>query len=222
MRKLFTKDNQFIMYKKIATKRNIFILIAILIGVVVIASLYQDTQGTAAFTAQLDALAQDGPEVVADGEVDVDAVSEDVAAIQSIIQETKDAWCAGDGTAYAAVFTQHADFISFDGTHTIGREVIADSHQELFDRFMANTCLRGYVKRIKFLNEQTAIVYVVGGTRFDGREIVRRPSIQTYVAVKHNDDWFLSTFHNGRIDRVEERSLPRLMWLAIETFVLRR
>jgi len=132
-----------------------------------------------------------------------------------------EAWCEGDREKYASSFTENADFISFDGTHTIGRDKVATSHQELFDGFLKNTCLRGYIERIKFADD-VAIVSVKSGTRFNGSETVRRPSIQTYVAVKENDEWLFSAFHNSRIDLVEDRNFLRLMWLGIETVVFRR
>jgi uncharacterized protein (TIGR02246 family) len=149
-------------------------------------------------------------------------VSAKVAAIERIYEIHNEAWCQGDGQLYASVFSTDADFISFDGTHTIGRENIATSHQELFDRFMGNTCLEGRLERVKFLVPNAAVVYVVSGTRFGTSEVVRRPSIQTYLAVEQDGHWRFASFHNGRIDRVEDRHFLRLVWLGLETFVLRR
>lgn len=188
--------------------------------------LYKDNRKSERFTAKLEALLKREPEVLLTGvgakEADERARTADVRQIQSIYQKHNDAWCHGDGDAYASVFTEDADFIAFDGSHTTGREAIAASHQELFDRYLQNTCLQGAIERIKFLSADTATVYVLSGTRFDNRQVVRRPSIQTYVAVRQNDRWLFSSFHNGRIDPVQDWNVLRLGWLGAKTWLFRR
>ena len=188
--------------------------------------LYQDNRRSEAFTAELEILAKQEPKVVAPAFVgkgaDEQTRATDVKRIRSIYDRHNQAWCDGDGEAYASVFTADADFIAFDGTHTVGRAEIAASHQELFDRYLQNTCLQGAIERIKFLGADTAVTYVRSGTRFDGGELVRRPSIQTYVAVRQDDGWRFAGFHNGRIDPVQERSVLRLAWLGVKTWLLRR
>lgn len=175
------------------------------------------------FTVELQESRPQGPDVIfSDGLLAHDEASSKVAAIERIYNIHNDAWCKGDGHLYASVFTNDADFISFDGTHTTGRDDIARSHQELFDRFLSNTCLEGRITRIKFLGPDVAVVHVVSGTRFGDSDVVRRPSIQTYVAAEQDGEWSFSSFHNGRIDRIEDRHFLRLAWLGLETFVFRR
>jgi len=197
----------------------ILVIVAVILG----AYLYRSNQEATLFTQELNALEEKGPEVVVStSDINENNVSQDVSEIQSLLALHYQAWCEGNGAAYAAGFAENADFISFDGTHTIGRGNIDSSHQELFDSFLKNTCLRGYIERIKFVNEDTAIVYVKSGTRFDGKETVQRPSIQTYVAVKQDDAWLFSSFHNGRIDLVDDRNILRKIWLGIQTVIFRR
>lgn len=204
-------------------------ILTILVGSIVLIAaalglyLYQSNMEAVQFTSQLNELQEQDPEVVtSQADEDRQILTGDVKKIQSIYQKHNEAWCEGDGLKYSSVFTEDADFISFDGTHTIGREEIANSHQELFDTFLKNTCLRGYVKRIKFLNEDTAVVYVLSGTKFGDSQVVQRPSIQTYVAVKKGEAWLFTGFHNGRIDRVENRNIFRKMWLGFQTVVLQK
>jgi uncharacterized protein (TIGR02246 family) len=188
--------------------------------------LYQDNKRSEAFTAELEILAKQEPAVVSPDfggkNADEGARAADVKGIRSIYDTHNEAWCDGDGEAYASVFTADADFIAFDGTHTIGRAEFAASHQELFDRYLQHTCLQGAIERIKFLGADTAVAYIRSGTRFDGGELVRRPSIQTYVAVRQDGRWRFASFHNGRIDPVQERSVLRLAWLGVKTWLLRR
>ncbi|GAA3089533.1 SgcJ/EcaC family oxidoreductase [Nonomuraea salmonea] len=55
------------------------------------------------------------------------------AEITALLTRLADAWNAGDATAYAALFTEDADYITFDGTHTEGRAAIEAAHRWLFD-----------------------------------------------------------------------------------------
>lgn len=200
----------------------------VVVGIIAIAVfLYRNNRRSEQFTTDLERLSRRRPEVVLPGsrgnDADDHARAADVKHIQSIYDKHNEAWCRGDGEAYASVFTADADFIAFDGSHTIGRTKIAASHQELFDRHLQNTCLEGAIDRVKFLSADIAIAYVRSGTRFDDSNVVRRPSIQTYVAVRQDDDgWLFTSFHNGRIDPVQDRNLLRLAWLAAKTWVFRR
>jgi uncharacterized protein (TIGR02246 family) len=44
-----------------------------------------------------------------------------------------DAWNTGDSLAFAAPFTDDADFVVFEGTHLKGRQQIASLTQQIFD-----------------------------------------------------------------------------------------
>jgi hypothetical protein len=57
----------------------------------------------------------------------------DEAAIRAFPQQLVDAWNRGSGEAFAAPFTESADFIAFEGTHLKGRQQIAVFHQQIFD-----------------------------------------------------------------------------------------
>jgi hypothetical protein len=62
----------------------------------------------------------------------------DEAAITAIPLQMADAWNQGSGEAFAAPFTEVADFVIFEGTHLKGRREIASFHQQVFD-----TVIRG-------------------------------------------------------------------------------
>jgi uncharacterized protein (TIGR02246 family) len=196
-------------------------VVVLVLGVAMAVYLVRGHRQHARFTTEL--RRHSGPDVVLSGvQMMQDDAAAQVAAIERIYDIHNEAWCKGDGDVYASVFTEDADFISFDGTHTTGRDAIARSHQELFDRFLSGTCLEGRITRVKFLRPDAAVVHVVSGTRFGDSDVVRRPSIQTYVAVEQDGEWRFSSFHNGRIDRIEDRPFLRLAWLGLETFVFRR
>lgn len=145
----------------------------------------------------------------------------DEAAIRELFQQLLDDWGRGDGYAYGSRFTEDADYVAFDGSHTRGRDQIAASHQQLFDRLMKGTRLVGRVEQIRFLSPEIALVHATGGTIFPGEAQPRpsRNSIQTFVATKREGGWRFTAFHNTRILR---RS--RLQWIlyGIASRVLRR
>jgi uncharacterized protein (TIGR02246 family) len=55
-------------------------------------------------------------------------VAADEAAIRALPQRMIDAWNAGDGTAFAASFSDTAGFVAFEGTHLDGRHAITEFH----------------------------------------------------------------------------------------------
>jgi uncharacterized protein (TIGR02246 family) len=129
--------------------------------------------------------------------------SADEAAIRDLIWTLLDDWGRGDGYAYGSRFTEDADYIAFEGTHTKGRQEIASSHQELFDKWVKGTKLVGRIESIRFLSAEVALVHATGSTIFPGEDKPRpsRDSIQTLVAVKRDGEWIFTAFHNNRIVR---------------------
>jgi uncharacterized protein (TIGR02246 family) len=102
-----------------------------------------------------------------------------------------DSWNRGDGNAYAALFEEDADYVAFDGSHTKGREAIAVKHQQLFNTFLKETCLRGQVKSLQFLSSDIALIHAIGGTLMSWQSddaIPGRKSIQTFIARKRNGE----------------------------------
>ena len=134
----------------------------------------------------------------------------DEAAVRRLFQALLDAWGRGDAAGYAALFTEDADYVSFDGAHTRGREAIAASHQPLFQRWLKGTRLTGRIESVRFLSPGIALVHATGSTVFPGERRPRpsRDSIQTLIAICRPDGWRFAAFHNTRVLR---RS--RLGWI---------
>jgi uncharacterized protein (TIGR02246 family) len=85
--------------------------------------------------------------------------SADQDAIRAIHQRMIDAWNAGDAAAFAAPFTDDADFIAFEGTHLKGRREIASFHHQIFDTVVKGTRLQGEVKFVRFLGPALAVMH---------------------------------------------------------------
>ena len=125
----------------------------------------------------------------------------DERAIHELFERLLEDWAGGDGYAYGSRFTEDADYVAFDGTHTKGRREISASHQELFDKWLKGSRLTGRILGVKFLAPGVALVHAGGGTVMRGktRPSPERGSIQTLVVVKRGGEWRLAAFHNSRV-----------------------
>jgi len=138
----------------------------------------------------------------------------DEAAIRDLFRRLLDDWGRGDGEAYGSRFTEDADYVAFDGSHTRGRRAIADSHQQLFDKFLKGTRLTGRIESVRFLGPDTALMHAVGGTVMRGktRPSPERDSIQTLVAVRRDGQWRFAAFHNSRVRPISGGFAAFLVW----------
>jgi uncharacterized protein (TIGR02246 family) len=132
----------------------------------------------------------------------------DERAIRALHRRVLQAWDAGDGEAFAAPFSDDALFIGFDGSVMHGREQIASSHQEVFDRWMKGTRLVEERTEVRFVAPDVAIIHTLGGTVMRGKSepTPERDSIQTLVAVR--DAGGSSHFRTPASDRSEPGRYP--------------
>jgi uncharacterized protein (TIGR02246 family) len=153
--------------------------------------------------------------------VDHPPIHADETAVRGLFQQLLDAWGRGDGAAYAALFTEDADYVAFDGSRTVGRQAIAESHQRLFDTWLKGTRLTARIEAVRFLCPDVALLHTTGGTIFAGETAPRpsRDSIQTLVAVRRDGEWRFRAFHNTRILR---RTKLQWMLYGIATKLFRR
>lgn len=85
----------------------------------------------------------------------------DENAIRAIHRRMIDAWNAGDGAAFAAPFTDAADFVVWEGTHLKGRQEIAVFTQQIFDTVVKGSRLEGEVRFVRFLSPVLAVMHSV-------------------------------------------------------------
>jgi uncharacterized protein (TIGR02246 family) len=126
----------------------------------------------------------------------------DEAALADLERRQIEAW-GHDGAAFAATFTEDADFVDVVGGHLRGRQAIAESLQAGFTTFMAGTRLSEPRQRtVRFPAPDVAVVVTSGNCVLRDGESGCRPedlSIQTRVAVKRDGRWLLTGFQNNRI-----------------------
>lgn len=178
-------------------------------------SIYSELRFAAQFADRIADRARSGPLMYsASGEDHTSSVKH----LQELYKGTLKAWCDGNGSAYGAAFTEDAEYIAFSGELIRGRPAIITGHQELFDKWLKDTCLVGVIESIRFTSPDVAVVVALGGTTFDGKDQLRRPSIQTYIARRDDEGWFFSNFQNNR---VSEGNALQMIALGIRTSLLR-
>jgi uncharacterized protein (TIGR02246 family) len=138
----------------------------------------------------------------------------DEAKILALFEDLLEDWGRGDGEAYGSRFTEDADYVAFDGTHTRGCQEISTSHQRLFDKFLKGSRLTGRILSIKFPNPDVALIHATGGTVMRGKTkpSPERDSIQTLVAVREGDEWRFAAFHNSRVRPIGKNAITFLLW----------
>lgn len=131
----------------------------------------------------------------------------DEAAISAIPQQMIDAWNKGSGEAFAAPFTENADFVAFEGTHLKGRQEIASFHQQIFDTSVKGSRLEGEAKFVRFLSPQLAVMHAVARVTLPGRTepSPSRDSMQLFVVMKRDGDWRVEGLLNARRWTIERQ-----------------
>ena len=124
----------------------------------------------------------------------------DEDAIRAIHQRMIDAWNAGDAAAFAAPFTDEANFVAFEGTQLKGRREIAAFHQQIFDTVVKGTRIQGEVNFVRFLSPTFAVMHSVVRVALQGQTQTSpsRDSMQLTVVIKRDGEWRSEGLMNAR------------------------
>jgi uncharacterized protein (TIGR02246 family) len=124
----------------------------------------------------------------------------DEDTIRAIHHRMIDAWNAGDAAAFAAPFTNEADFVAFEGTHLKGRREIRSFHQRIFDSVVKGTRLQGEVKFVRFLSATLAIMHSEVKVTLQGQTETSpsRDSMQLTAVAKRDGEWRGEGLMNAR------------------------
>lgn len=124
----------------------------------------------------------------------------DDAAVLDLMNRYVTAWNAGDGQAFGAVYAPEATHVTFDGSLLRGRTEIAGVHSQLFGTFLRGSRIELQVEDLRFA-EGVAVLHTSGGILEAGDAALSadRRSMNTMIATKHADGWFLETVQVTRI-----------------------
>jgi uncharacterized protein (TIGR02246 family) len=138
---------------------------------------------------------------------EISETSANAQALSALFQQMIDGWNRGDGQAYAAPFTEDADYVIVDGKHVKGREVIAYGHQYIFNTVFKGSRMKGQVKDIRFLSADIALMHAEGVLQLSGqaRTASEQHSTMTIVAIRQTDRWGFTAFHNTLVEERPDR-----------------
>ena len=124
-------------------------------------------------------------------------------ALHGVVYQLEGAWNAGDGAAFAALFTEDADCIHILGGYYTGRDAIEAGHRMIFGTIYKGSTLHYSVEKIKFVRPDVALVFLRQHLQFAesgaAQELDARPTI---VAVKNDGAWKIAALQNTRISEV--------------------
>jgi uncharacterized protein (TIGR02246 family) len=124
---------------------------------------------------------------------------EDDQAIRALLVKMFDAWAMGNGSAYAACFTEDSDYVTYNGIRLLGRRENAELHAALFRGVLKGTRITATVESLASLSEDVALVHTLGTGR--------KKSRQTYVVVRREGSWQIRSFQNTHLQ-------PLSVWLT--------
>jgi uncharacterized protein (TIGR02246 family) len=124
----------------------------------------------------------------------------DGPAVRDIHQRMIDAWNAGDAVAFAAPFTDDADFIAFEGTHLQGRAAITSFHEQLFETVLRGSRLEGEVRFVRPIGPAQAAMHSIVRVTLpsESRPSPSRDSMQLTTVSCRSGEWRVEALMNAR------------------------
>jgi uncharacterized protein (TIGR02246 family) len=123
--------------------------------------------------------------------------------IDKLVSQFEDAWNQHDAHAFAAVFTEDADFTNVIGMSAHGRKAIEDFHAARFSTTFKNSKLSATDVTIRFINRQVASVDVhwemTGALDSSGAPVPLRKGLLNFIVTDHDDRWSIAVMHNQEL-----------------------
>lgn len=122
------------------------------------------------------------------------------AGIQQALDRISAAWGAGDADAYAAQFTDDANYVIFAGLISRGRDEIRADHVPVFEKWQRGTRMSMKVLDVRLLGDDAAVVLTEGG--IGKRPPIAHDKVQTFVFVREGERWLCAAFQNTKRNRI--------------------
>jgi uncharacterized protein (TIGR02246 family) len=125
----------------------------------------------------------------------------DKPAIEAVIVRFMDAWNQHDAHAFAALFTEDADFTNVRGTHAQGRKGVEEFHAPLFTGpVFKDSHQTGQLRGVRFLKPDVAVADIdwemTGAKTPEGLARPPRKGLLDWAMVKTNGRWLIAVMHN--------------------------
>ncbi|MEV0170331.1 SgcJ/EcaC family oxidoreductase [Streptomyces sp. NPDC050803] len=140
--------------------------------------------------------------------------------IHELFAEYCKTWTEGDSAGFGRLFTEDADYVSYDGSWAAGAAQLQDNHDKLFRGVIAGSAMVGQVESLRFITDSVAVLVGNGSVLMPWRSNLpkRRLSRQIIVCVRTPEGWRIAAIQNGRQRPVtipEPDSMPSRMSQAM-------
>lgn len=116
---------------------------------------------------------------------------------EAILRQLEEAWNGADGAAFAAPFTEDADFVAIRGDHHRTREAIAHGHQAIFDTLYRGSRVRYELTQARRLTDDVILVHSAGSMDVpSGPMAGSHRATTTLVIVRDAGEWKVAAWHN--------------------------
>ena len=136
---------------------------------------------------------------------------EDQDAIREVVDRFMDAWNQHDAHAFAAVFSENADFTNWRGMGASGRSRIEEAHAPMFATVFKNSHQKYSDIKTRFIRDDVAAVDVrwamTGLIDARGKSRPDRDGLLSFVMTKDQGRWQIVVMHN--LDLSALPPLPR-------------
>lgn len=132
--------------------------------------------------------------------------------IEKIVNDLADAWTNADGAAFAAHFADDHDFITWFGMYLpkSNPEFNATSHQGIFNTIYKDTRQYMVVDKIRFVNEDVALVHVFGALSNKDENRPGAPDVLiSLVMQKKDQNWQIVSLHNLDLEILENEQMQQ-------------
>lgn len=142
------------------------------------------------------------------------------AEIRELFAEYRRTWTEADSAGFGRLFTEDADYVSYDGSWAAGVTRLQDNHDKLFRGVIAGSAMVGEIESLRFITDSVAVLVGNGSVLMPWRSTLpkRRLSRQVIVCVRTPEGWRIAAIQNGRQRPVtipEPDSMPARMSQAM-------
>ena len=120
-------------------------------------------------------------------------------AVRSVAAQLEEAWNAGNGAAFGAVFAEDADFVTIRGELHQGREAIARGHQSIFDSIYAGSRVEYAVVNAHPARDGVTVAHLRGTLKVPTGPVAGdHTAIATIVLLDREEGPEVAAFHNTK------------------------
>ncbi len=125
------------------------------------------------------------------------SATDDNSAVRTLYQRLLECWNRRNAVDFAALFSDDANLVGFDGSQVNGRAEIESHLRQIFADHPTASYV-GIVRGVRFLTPQVAVLRAVAGLVPPGQSDINPAAnaVQTLVASKGHGGWHIAVYQN--------------------------